>query len=50
VALVVEENILFDPSQVGFFGAYAVVLGSYEVTDLLQEFGHIQSVCGIGII
>jgi hypothetical protein len=43
VALVVEEDILFDPLQVSLFGTYAVGFSSYKVTDLFQEFGHIES-------
>ena len=38
VALVMKEYVLFDPSQVGWFGPDAVVPGANEVADVIEEF------------
>ena len=39
MAFVVKEDEAFDPADVGFFGAQAVVPGPNGVANLLQQFG-----------
>jgi hypothetical protein len=38
MALFVEEDIAFDPFDVGLFGAIGVVFDADDVGDLLEEF------------
>src|SRR2546428_4497091 len=39
MTLAVKQNEAFDPTQIGVFGAYAIVPGTNRVAYLFQEFG-----------
>ena len=46
-----KEDVTFDPIKIDFFGANAEMLGSYAVTDAIQQllFGYIFPLRFIGV-
>jgi len=46
VALMMKENILFDPTEVSFFCPQAVMLEADDISDLIEEPGHSESTSG----
>jgi hypothetical protein len=44
-----EENVLLDPFDVGFFGAVGVVFDTNGVTDLFEQFLFLRFLGGLHI-